>query len=255
MLDELRKPPLIIALVLILVVVALELGSAAFLRTTANSAQAVKSATAAAGLGQHSSATDAVVQSGSQDEPPGFGIPYLALLDGIVAYSLGLMVLALVVPEHLQAKAQGIVTLILSFLLALGSLALILAALAKLLLMIGLFLAIPFGTIVYLIIWGDFPKTAAAVILGLIMTLKVAAAVCLPIAHQRFLNDKSLILLLLTSLLATIIVSFLHAIIPVPLVSITDAVAGIIVGILALIWAVVILIGSINAVIQALMTS
>ena len=42
---------------------------------------------------------------------------------------------------------------------------------------------------------------------------------------------------------------------PGPLVSITDALAAIIVGILALIWAVVILIGSINAVIQALVTT
>ena len=57
-----------------------------------------------------------------------------------------------------------------------------------------------------------------------------------------------------TSFLANLIVSFLHGLVPFPLVSITDAVAGIIVGILALIWAIVILIGSINAVIQALVT-
>jgi hypothetical protein len=252
--DQLRKVPLIIAFGLILVVVALELGSAAFLKGAASSTQAARTA-ADAGLGGHVAAAQAVGDAAQQDEPPGLGIPYLALVDGIVAYSLGLMLLALVIPDHLQAKVQGIVSLILSILLALGSMALILAALAKLFIMVGLFFAPPFGTIAYLAIWGGFPKTAAAVILSLIMTLKVAAAVCLPIAHQRFLNDKGLILLVLTSLLATIIVSFLHGLVPFALVSITDAVAAIIVGILALIWAVVILIGAINAVVQALLTS
>ena len=153
------------------------------------------------------------------------------------------MVLALVLNPNVQAKLQGIVTLILSFFLALGSLVLILVAFVKLLIMVALFFAAPFGTIAYLAIWGDFPKSAAAVILSLILLLKLGAAICLPLAQQRFLKLKSLILLIATSFLATIVVSFLHGIVPGPLVSITDALAAIIVGILALIWAVVILIG------------
>lgn len=223
--DELRRVPLIVALALMCIAVLVELGSAAFLH------------------------------GGGSGSPPGYGIPYLALVDGIVAYSLALMVLALVLNPNVQAKLQGIVTLILSFFLALGSLVLILVAFVKLLIMVALFFAAPFGTIAYLAVWGDFPKAAAAVILSLILLLKLGAAICLPLAQQRFLKLKSLILLIATSFLATIVVSFLHGIVPGPLVSITDALAAIIVGILALIWAVVILIGSINAVIQALVTS
>ena len=223
--DELRKVPLIVACVLMWIAVLVELGSAAFMR--------------GAGDGK----------------PPGYGIPYLALVDGIVAYSLGLMVLALVLNPNLQAKLQGIVTLILSFLLALGSLALILIAFVKLMIMVALFFAPPFGTAAYLVVWGHFPKAAAAAVLSLILLLKIVATICLPIAQQRFLKLKSLILLVGTSFLATLVVSFLHGFVPGPLVSITDALAGIIVGILALIWAVVILIGSINAVIQALVTT
>jgi hypothetical protein len=219
---ELRKIPLIIALALIIVCVLLELSSAAFLRT---------------------------------GDAPGLGIPYVALVDGILAYSLGLMVLALVLPENLQAKLQGIVSVILMFFLALATIVLIFVALANLLLMVGLFFAFPFGTAAYMVEWGHFPKTAAAVILSLLMLLKIGASICLPIAHQRFLNDKGLILLVLTSFLATIIVSFLHGLVPGPLVSITDALAAIIVGILALIWAIVVLIGSIIAVFYALTTS
>jgi hypothetical protein len=223
--DELRRVPLIVALALMCIAVLVELGSAAFLH------------------------------GGGSGSPPGYGIPYLALVDGIVAYSLALMVLALVLNPNVQAKLQGIVTLILSFFLALGSLVLILVAFVKLLIMVALFFAAPFGTIAYLAVWGDFPKAAAAIILSLILLLKLGAAICLPLAQQRFLKLKSLILLIATSFLATIVVSFLHGIVPGPLVSITDALAAIIVGILALIWAVVILIGSINAVIQALVTS
>jgi hypothetical protein len=144
---------------------------------------------------------------------------------------------------------------VLSFLLALGSIVLILLAFVKLLIMVALFFAPPFGTIAYLAIWGDFPKTAAAVILGVLIALKIGATICLPLAQQRFLQLKSLILLVATSFLATIVVSFLHGLVPFPLVSITDAVAAIVVGILALIWAIVILIGSINAVVQALVTT
>jgi hypothetical protein len=221
---ELRKIPLIIALALVVVCVLIELGAAFFLE-------------------------------GGNDTPPGLGIPYLALVDGILAYSLALMVLALVFPENIQAKLQGILSVILSFFLALGSIVLIFVALAKLLLMVGLFFAVPFGTIAYFAGFGNFAKGAAAATLSLILLLKIIACICLPIAHQRFLNDKGLIFLVLTALVAVIVVSFLHGLVPGPLVSITDAVAAIIVGILALIWAIVILIGSIIAVVQALTTS
>jgi hypothetical protein len=120
--------------------------------------------------------------------------------------------------------------------------------------MIGLFFAIPFGTIAYLATWGNFPRTAAAVILSLLMLLKIVATICLPIAHQRYLKDIGLILMVLTSFVATIVVSFLHGLVPGPLVSITDALAAIIVGIIALIWAIVVLIGSIIAFAFALST-
>jgi hypothetical protein len=257
---ELRKIPLIIALALILVCVALELGAAGFLRGAGDAAAAVQHVQNSDAYRQLSPAAQSktvqsVQSAAEQDEPPGLGIPYLALVDGILAYSLALMVLALVLPENLQAKLQGIVSVILSFFLALGSIVLIFLALAKLLLMVGLFFAAPFGTIAYLAVWGDFPKATAAVVLSILIALKIGASICLPIAHQLFLNDKGLILLVLTSFLATIIISFLHGIVPFPLVSITDALAAIIVGILALIWAIVILIGSIIAVVQALTTT
>lgn len=219
---ELRKVPLIIAFALLVVCVLVELSAAAFI---------------------------------DAGDAPGLGIPYLALVDGILAYTLGLMVLTIVMPDSLQAKLQGIVSAIISFFLALATIVLIFVALALLLLMIGLFFAIPFGTAAYFAGFTPFDKGAAAAILSLLMLLKIIATICLPIAHQRFLAAKGLILMILTSFVATIIVSFLHGIVPGGLVPITDALAAIIVGILALIWAIVMLVGSIIAVVQALTTS
>lgn len=263
---ELRKVPLFVALGLVVLVVALEVGGAAVLRAGGDAAEATRHVTGSQAFQElpgpvndpnsvQARTLASVEQAALEDEPPGLGIPYLALIDGILAYTLLLTTLALVMPDRLQAKVQGIVTLVGSILLILGTIVLILLALAQLLIMISLFFAPPFGTIAYMAVWGTFPKGAAAVVLGLVLALKIGASVCLPIAHQRFLQNKGLVLLILTSLLATIIVSFLHGLVPFALVSITDAVAAIIVGILAIIWAIVLLIGSIIAVFQAVTTS
>jgi hypothetical protein len=261
---ELRRVPLLIAVALIFVVVALELGAAGFLRGAGDAERAVENVRNSSQFKKHvlprgeaevQRTLAAVRQAAEEDDPPGLGIPYLALVDGILAYSLLLVALGLIVPERLQGKVQGIVTLILSILLLIGSIVLILLALAKLLLMIALFFSVPFGTIAYMALWGTFPKAGAAVVLSIIMLLKVASAVCLPIAHQRFLENKGLILLFATSLVATIIVSFLHGLVPFALVSITDAVAAIVVGILAVIWAIVLIVGSVISVVQAITTT
>jgi hypothetical protein len=59
------------------------------------------------------------------------------------------------------------------------------------------------------------------------MMLKAAFGACLILAHPRFLQNKGLMLSILSSLAANIIIGFLHAMVPVPLVSITDAIATI----------------------------
>jgi hypothetical protein len=109
-----------------------------------------------------------------------------------------------------------------------------------------------FGMIVYLIIYGFFDRTGANVTLSLLMMLKLAFAACLILAHQRFIQNKGLVLIILTSLAANIIVSFLHAIVPVPLVSITDGIAAIVLFVLVIVWAAFFLVGSIVAVVKAL---
>lgn len=189
---------------------------------------------------------------GAEENPPGLGIPCMAFLDGIVLYNLLLMLAALLAPERVQGSIQAVVTLVVSILILLGVIATFFVTLTKLFIMITLFTAAPFGTIAYMILFGLFPCGSAAAMLSVTMTFKLAAAACLVIAHQRFLQNKALVLIVLTSLLATVIVGWLHALVPTFLVSITDAVGALIVLILAGIWAIIMLIGAVIGIIKAI---
>ncbi len=248
--DRLRKPFFIASLVCLVLAVLVELGSPLLLPTQAPNPSEIpldaESKEAGVNLGT-------LIQL-QQDNPPtpGLGIPYLALLDGLLLLTLGLMGASLLIPERVHGRVQGLVTLIGAIVALLAGVTMLLAAIGLLFLMVGLFTAVPFGTIAYMAVWGFFNRGGASATLGLLMVLKVVAAVCLVLAHPRFLQNKGLVLLVLTSLLANAIVGFLHGFVPIVLVSITDALGAIIVAILALIWAVVLLIGSLVSILKVL---
>ena len=232
MLDELRKPFFIIALVLMLFVVLIEMGSAMWVDFGTKHTQQLAAAL--------------------NVDTPGYGIVYLAFLDGLVFYITLLIGLALLIPERIQGRVQGCVTLVVAFFGCLGSITAIFVALGMLILMVTLLLSAIFGTIAYFAIYADFDRSSAAITLSLIMTLKLAFVICLVLAHQRFLQNKGLVLIVLTSLLANLIVTFLHNLLPGFLVSITDDIAGIVVAILAGIWAIILMIGAIISIIKAI---
>ena len=163
-----------------------------------------------------------------------------------------LLTLAVIIPEKIQGRVQGLITAIVSCLSCLGTIFAIITCLVVLIIMVTLLFAPIFGTIAYMVIYGHFDRSDANVTLSIIMVLKLVFAVCLVLAHQRFLLNKSLVLIVLTSLLANLIVSFLHNFVPRPLVSITDAIAAIIVGILAVIWAIVLFIFALNSIRKAI---
>lgn len=220
MIDSLRKPLFLIAVVLIFIVLLIELGSGMV-----------------ASLGAKAS---------------GIGIPCLALLDGLLVFTVVLMACSLLIPERAQGRIQGVATLIVSLIVIGGGVANIFIAIGKLFLMLGLLLAPIFGTIAYFLIFAWFPRTEAAVSLSLLMTLKLFFAGFMVFAHQRFLQNKGLVLLTLSSLVANIVISFLHGFVPGFLMSITDAVAAIVVAIIAVIWAIVFLVGSIISIVKAI---
>jgi hypothetical protein len=191
----------------------------------------------------------AITVTGEVDEPPGRAITYLALVDGILLYTVVLIGLSLLVPEKLLARAQGVLTLIGSIILIIVGIILVIIAFIELLVMVSLFFAFPFGTAAYLGLWGFFPRGDAAVLLSLLMFLKLAGCVFLVLAQQRFLQMKGLVLLVLTSLVCNIIVAFLHGLVPIILVSIFDNIAALVVGIIAIIWAIVLLVLSIPSIV------
>lgn len=221
--EKLRTPFLIIALGCCLAVVGAELASPLLLGLDAAKGQA----------------------------PPGVGISALAFLDILLLFVTLLCALPLILPESLHAKLQGVATLVVAILVILAGIVAIFIFLAKLLLMIGLLLAIPFGTIAYFIMYADFPTGAAQTVLGGIYGAKMLFCICLVLAQQRFLQNKGLVLLTLCSLLGNLIVGFLHGLVPGFLVSITDAIAAIVVVIIAIIWAILLAIGSLPAILKA----
>jgi hypothetical protein len=229
MLDSMRKPIYVIALIVSGLIVLVELASIGLVSQTGSSA-----------VGSLNVSVN------------GQAIPSMALLDGLIFFAALVIGIALLVPERVQSKVQGIVTIIVAVVLLLSCIAKIFVDLALLFTMVGLLLAVPFGTIAYLIIWGHFDTSSATVALSVIMGLKVIFAICLVLAQQRFLENKGLVLIILTSFAANLIIAFLYGLVPGILVSITDEIAAIIVCILAAIWIVVYLIGGIVSVIKVI---
>ena len=258
MADRLRTPFFIAALVLIIVTVLIEVGMVAAGKVGDNKVnfEAVVDAATRQSLDDMSpterAKLDALASGGGT---PGIALKYLAFLDGVLLFTVGLMGMALLVKEKVQARTQGCITLLFSLLLLFGAIVAILLALAELILMISLLLAVPFGTLTYLALYGAFAKSTAAAILALLMLLKLGAGICLIIAQQRFIQNKGLVLLFLSSLLGNVIIGFLHGIVPGILVSITDNIGAIVIAIIAVIWAIFLFVGSIGSVLKALKPS
>jgi hypothetical protein len=257
--DSLRKPLFFVAAAFLTLAFLMELGSPLLDRLSSRSglaaSQVDRTVEGAQRLPQLQGLPPGELQrklQRSTGAPPGRGVPNMALLDGLLLFTVALIGMAFLVPERIHGRVQGFVTLFVSLSVLLTAIVKIGTAIAALVLMVTLFLAIPFGTIIYLIGYGSFDRGLTGMMLSTIMMLKFLFAGCLVFAHQGFLKMKGLVLLVVTSLIAGIIVSFLHGLVPTVLVSITDAIAGIIVAFLAALWALFFLIGSIPSMVKSI---
>jgi hypothetical protein len=240
--ERLRTPFFIVAMVAAGLAVLVELGATYLIGGSATTGA----------LAQQSGDLGLTVPGGGQVEvPPGLAVPYLALIDVIVVFTVALMGAGMLIPDRIHGKLQGVATLIAAIVLILVAIVLLFVAIGKLILMVTLLLAFPFGTIAYLILWGSFPRGDAAVVLGVLMFLKVVAAGCLIAAQPRFLQNKGLVALIITSALGNIVASFLHGLVPGVLVSITDDIAAIIFAVVGIVWAIILGVGSIPAIVRA----
>ncbi|KKJ94451.1 hypothetical protein [Micromonospora sp. HK10] len=243
---ELRKPFLLLALLAVALVVGLELGAALL----------TGGGDAGAALRESAGRLDVELGDvGGVTEPSGRGTGYLALIDVVALWTTGLFCLSLVLPERVQGRVQGVATLVFSIVLLIVSFVLLIVAFVELTVLVSLFLAAPFGTLAYLAVWGFFPVGEAAALLGLVLLLKLVWAGLLLLAQPRFLQNRGLVLLALTTLLCTVVLEFLHRLVPGILVSITDDLGALVFAVVAIVWALVLLIGSIPAIVKAVRTT
>ncbi|EMY35862.1 integral membrane protein [Arthrobacter crystallopoietes BAB-32] len=197
-----------------------------------------------------------LASSGSEvPQPPGAGIGFLAFIDGLLLFSVLMVGLSLLMPLRIYGRLQGIVTLVVSLLWILMCLLAGMAALATLMLMIGLFVSAPFGTLAYLAIWGSFSTGDAAVLLGLLLFLKVCFLVLLVLSQPRFLRVKGLMALAAVSVVLQLVLGFIHGFLPGPVVAIGDHFWAIVTAVVALVWALVMLVFSVPAIINAIRSS
>jgi hypothetical protein len=255
MLDRLRLPFFIIAAIVLLIVIGLEVGTsflpgkfdAAMMRI--QTADSLKNSDLSAD--DKAAMTEKMVQQAQTSEkPPGLAIPYMALLDGVLLYAVLLMGLGFLAPD-LTGRIQGLVTVIFSVLVILAAIVIAIKTFVELMIMVSLFLSVPFGTIAYLAIWGFFQTGTAATILSISLFLKLVFIVLLVVAQQKFLQNKGLVGLIITSVVCCFLIGFLQSFVPGILVSITDHVGAIIVLILVIVWGIFMLIGGIISVVKA----
>ena len=185
-------------------------------------------------------------EGSSSAKSPGIGIAALAFIDGILLYSWSTIKAGSVIPEKILTPSMKIANICFFFLMLMAAITSIFVAIALITVMVSLLLAIPFGTIVYMIKFGSFATGAATSTLAILMSLKILFAITLVVGEKRLFHDYRIFLLLLvTSFVANIIIGFVHGIVPGFLVSITDAIGAIIVAIIAVIWLIFMFLGSI----------
>ena len=250
--ESLRKPFFVLALVFMALAVLVELGSPLLFR--AGSSRSTVSDADLASLKLDPAQAKSALESYSAGDrkPPGLGISYLVWFDILLALTVALMGAALVLGDRTSGRVQGVASLIVSFLVLIAVITKFFEALIELTVMVVLFTSPPFGTIAYLAVFAFFDRTGAQVILWLLLLLKIGFVVCLLLAQQRFLKQFGLLLLIATSFLTTLIVLILQKIVPLFLVSITDAIAAIVAAVIAFIWAIVFLVFAIMAIIKSI---
>ena len=228
---ELRRPLLVAAVLLGGLVLVIELGMAATV--------ALKFGGAVPAL------------QPSDRSTPGIGIAYLAAFDFFLLYSLTQMTLSELISKKIVGRAQGWVGMVIS-LVALGVLfVMFFLAFGRLVLMVSLLLAPIFGTLAYFALFADFDRGVAAATLGSLLMLKIALAVCALFAHVRMLQNKSFVGLVLVSIGLTMLVAFLHAFPPGFLANIGDSIGALVIVVLAILWALLLLFGSVRAIFKS----
>lgn len=195
------------------------------------------------------------VLSGSKEDLPGFAAGSLVNVDLCLLVTVLFMVLPLCFSADFVCRIQGPLYIIFGIITIISSFILIIKAILSIIIMIALLLAIPFGTIIYMIKYAFFDTSKAAVIMHTLFGMKLLMSVFIVAASELFLKNIGLLLMVATSFICMLIVNVLHGFPPRFLVCVTDAIAAIIVSVVAIIWAIVFVVGGIIGTIKAVKTT
>lgn len=256
--DSLRKPFLVAAVVAVLVAFLSCLGSSLvtgpppFADRVQQTLSSPQTAELLDRFGIDASDAQDSLNGTRPDNPPGMGIPALALIEGLLLLVLVITAAPLLVGERVTGVLTGAVSIIGGLVALLAAVATAIVSFVALMLMVSLLLAVPFGTMAYLAIFGSFDTGGAGLFTSLVLGLTLACLVLLVLAQQRFVTGKGLMLLIATAALLAFVTALLHSIVPSFLASITDALAALVTAIVSAIWALLVLIWGIVAAVRVL---
>ena len=183
-------------------------------------------------------------------DPPGYSLEADGLYLWVVFFSILISLIGMLITKASVHRVGMIISLINSIIVIFMSIFLIVKAILELIIMIILFMVgvppfIP-PVILYIAIYGSFPTLTVLTLGGLGLLCKIVAAVLLWIGGSQMIRIKSATLLLITGFVTFFIIEFGLGFVPVIFCSIADAIIGIIIAIVVIIWSIFILIGSIR---------
>jgi hypothetical protein len=159
---------------------------------------------------------------------PGFGVRALIVCHGIYALRLALPLF-----EQLIARSQpyfAVPSMLLTIALLLGAVDLVYDAIAKLLIMIITLLALPFGPLLYIVLYTNLNRDTVRIALASGTSLWVMAGLLVLLSNPGVLRNRGQIMSFLLGFVLFSLVSILHGWLPTLLIEILDAIAGIVVA-------------------------
>lgn len=183
-------------------------------------------------------------QSG-REAPPGLASRALAGVDFLLLWTAFLFASATAISPEVHARVRAIATPLVCLMAAILLVVLIFLALGRLIMLLTLLLSAPFGTIVYLAVYGGFGTGAVLASLGAASLFRALFIGFLLASSWRYINNWTLLLITGTGFLCTVIAGVVFGLLPGILHAIGDAALALLFAIFALVWALILLVRSI----------
>ncbi len=245
-----RRGLLTLALVLLgaVVVVDLVAGSALRPSRSANHGREVLALPGVAAMAPDAQIdpTEITQVAGRQHQPAPLAISAQALMDGLLLVAAAALALPRVIPRRNMTRYSRLSSFLVALAILLAGIAVAVRAIARLRFLDALYISPPAGTLSYLLLYGSFRRVGSLVALTGLVVLKLAAVAALYWGYPRSASERGLAGLALTSVAATVAVTGAYALVPAPVDSITDALAAAAVALAAILWAGVIVSGSVR---------